>query len=158
MELKKIKNISIISGLIFFTSFVLSYLNVFKNDLTGYKGLFEFIVLSIFMLSTLILFIKLDIKLDKFVYLKSLNYLALIIGLSTFIYWGFIKSDAFYLLFPAYTVIFMICNNILMSIIYLAKNTGKKYIYMEWIILTGSICIYLLLPKLLIYLDVIKKE
>lgn len=158
MELKKIRNISIVSGLILFSSFVLSYDIVLKPDLAGYKSLFEFILFITFIMSTLILFIKLDIKLDKFVYLKTLNYIALFIGLSIFIYWGFIKPDVWGLIFTAYTVIFMICNNVLMSIIYFVKNTGKKYIFMEWIILAISICIYLLLPKLLIYLNIIKKE
>lgn len=156
MKIRILKNISIISGLIFLLLFNLVYNNIINHDKTGYLNLFEFISLFLFILSTLILLIKLDIKLGKFFYLKILNYLALLIGLSTFVYWAFIEPHYLYLLFPAYTVIFMICNNILMSIIYFVKNTGKKYIFMEWIILVSSICIYLFLPKLLIYLEIIK--
>lgn len=154
----KIKKTAIFTGVLFVILLLLDLWFKISIDISNTLYLpFLSLILIIFILSTLILFIILDMKNEKFVYLKALNYIALTIGLSTFVYWGFIKPDAWGLIFTAYTVVFMICNNVLMSIIYFVKNIGKKYILMEWLVLAISICIYLLLPKLLIYFNVIKK-
>ena len=149
MRLKKNRNISIISGLVFFSSYVLSYLNILKPDLAGYKNLFEFIIFIVFVLSTLILFIKLDIKQNKFVYLKTLNYLTLITGLALFLYWGFIKPNTWYLIFPMYSIGLLVINSMIISFVYFIKKFDKSFVIKQWLLIIFMFLFYLYFHRVL---------
>lgn len=113
----------------------------------GYYILFLNILFGLTLISIFSFFVLSDIKLNKFKHLKFLNYMATGIGMLTYIYWTFIKPDALYLLFPAYTVFFIFFNNLIMSIIYYKWKTGGKYILDQWLLLFASILIYIFLPK-----------
>lgn len=145
----KLKKISIILTIIFITSLCLDLLlNISYKYFNGYYLLFLALIFAITVLSVYSYFIISDISKNKFFYLKSLNYLATVIGFITFIYWTFIKPDALHLLFPTYTILFVFFNNLLMSVIYYIKKTGNKYIYYQWFLMLISILIYLFLPKI----------
>jgi hypothetical protein len=150
MKINALKKIAIISTSILILDYILIRCNLLNHDRRGYMMIFEFILFCISVFSIFSYFILSDIKLNRFKHLKLLNYIATTVGMLTYIYWTFIKPDALHLLFPAYTVIFIFFNNLIMSFIYYKWKTGLKYIYDQWLLIITSIIIYIFLPKLLL--------
>ncbi|MFV5687460.1 hypothetical protein ACM55M_02405 [Flavobacterium sp. ZT3R25] len=150
--IKKLKIIFLVTGLLTILTIVFDLLlHISIKDQSGLYLVTTAFFSFVFLATLYIYFIMSDININEFKYLKILNIIATLIGLSTFLYFGFIEQHALYLLYPAYTIIFIIVNNIVMSFIFWFKKTGFKYIFNQWILLILSIIIYFFTHKLLIF-------
>jgi hypothetical protein len=153
MENKIKKSAIILTILFIFFLGIDLLLKISIKYFNGYYLLFLSVLFGLAVFSIYTFFILSDIKLNRFKHLKSINYTATIVGMLTFIYWTFIKPDALHLLFPAYTVIFIFFNNLIMSFVYFKWKTGGKYFYDQWLLIITSILIYVFLPKILLLLN-----
>jgi hypothetical protein len=145
-----IKKTAVFTGVLFVILLLLDLWFKISIDITNTLYLpFLFLVLITFIISTLILFVKLDIKLEKFVYLKVLNYFILFIGFLTFLYWGFIKPDFWGLIFTAYSIGLLIINTMIISVVYIIKKIDKSFVIKQWLLIIFMVLFYLFTHRIL---------